>query len=67
MTYCQWNQNLGYMQGMNDIAAVFLETMENENDTFWCFKGWMESLVLFFIIFLARKFYKRSEINECTT
>lgn len=45
LTYVQWNQDLGYMQGMNDIAAVFLETLGDAADTFWCFAGWMEALV----------------------
>jgi hypothetical protein len=42
-TYVIFNVNLGYVQGMNDIAAVFLLMMEDEADTFWCLKKWMDS------------------------
>ena len=35
----------GYVQGMSDLLAPLLVVMENEVDTFWCFVGFMETVV----------------------
>jgi len=32
----------GYAQGMNDLAATILYVIEDEAQSFWCFKGLME-------------------------
>lgn len=42
MTYCMYNFDLGYVQGMSDLLSPVLVVMENEVDAFWCFAGLME-------------------------
>ena len=32
---------IGYTQGMNDLAAVFLRDISNESEAFWCFAKFM--------------------------
>ncbi|KAK6171577.1 hypothetical protein SNE40_019734 [Patella caerulea] len=44
MTYCMYNFDLGYVQGMSDLLSPVLVVMENEVDAFWCFAGLMERL-----------------------
>jgi len=41
MTYCMYNFDLGYVQGMSDLLSPILVTMENEVDAFWCLVGYM--------------------------
>jgi hypothetical protein len=43
LTYVTFNQDLGYAQGMNDLAAIIMNVMEgDEVFTFWCFRRLME-------------------------
>ncbi|XP_078000434.1 TBC1 domain family member 15-like isoform X2 [Glandiceps talaboti] len=42
MTYCQYNFDLGYVQGMSDLLSPILVVMEDEVDAFWCFVGFMD-------------------------
>ncbi|PVD28662.1 hypothetical protein C0Q70_11256 [Pomacea canaliculata] len=44
MTYCMYNFDLGYVQGMSDLLSPVLVVMENEVDAFWCFAGLMERM-----------------------
>ncbi|XP_075461828.1 TBC1 domain family member 17 [Ascaphus truei] len=42
MTYCMFNFDLGYVQGMSDLLSPILFVTQNEVDAFWCFSGFME-------------------------
>ncbi|XP_072281789.1 TBC1 domain family member 17 isoform X2 [Pyxicephalus adspersus] len=42
MTYCMFNFDLGYVQGMSDLLSPILYVTQNEVDAFWCFSGFME-------------------------
>lgn len=44
LTYCMYNFDLGYCQGMSDLAAPILVVMQNEADAFWCFVALMERM-----------------------
>lgn len=37
---------LGYVQGMNDLLSPIMMVMEDEVDSFWCFKGIMDMMVV---------------------
>ncbi|GCB59880.1 hypothetical protein scyTo_0014060 [Scyliorhinus torazame] len=41
MTYCMYNFDLGYVQGMSDLLSPILYITQNEVDSFWCFTGFM--------------------------
>uniref|UniRef100_A0A1I8A3B3 TBC1 domain family member 15 n=1 Tax=Steinernema glaseri TaxID=37863 RepID=A0A1I8A3B3_9BILA len=41
MTYCMYNFDLGYVQGMSDFLSPILVVMQDEADAFWCFVGLM--------------------------
>lgn len=44
MTYCMYNFDLGYVQGMSDLLSPILYIMKNEADSFWCFAGLLERM-----------------------
>eukprot|EP00193_Tetraselmis_chui_P017368 CAMPEP_0177782312 /NCGR_PEP_ID=MMETSP0491_2-20121128/18382_1 /TAXON_ID=63592 /ORGANISM="Tetraselmis chuii, Strain PLY429" /LENGTH=709 /DNA_ID=CAMNT_0019302567 /DNA_START=173 /DNA_END=2302 /DNA_ORIENTATION=+ len=44
LTYCMFNFDMGYCQGMSDLAAPILTVMQNEADAFWCFVALMERM-----------------------
>lgn len=44
MTYCMYDFDLGYVQGMSDLLSPVLYVMENEVDAFWCFVSYMNQM-----------------------
>lgn len=44
MTYCMYNFDLGYVQGMSDLLSPILYVTQNEVDSFWCLTGFMEKV-----------------------
>ncbi|XP_060779773.1 TBC1 domain family member 15 isoform X2 [Neoarius graeffei] len=44
MTYCMYDFDLGYVQGMSDLLSPILFVMENEVDAFWCFVSFMDQM-----------------------
>ncbi|XP_041935961.1 TBC1 domain family member 15-like [Alosa sapidissima] len=44
MTYCMYDFDLGYVQGMSDLLSPVLFVMENEVDAFWCFVSFMDQM-----------------------
>uniref|UniRef100_A0A671XL25 TBC1 domain family member 15 n=1 Tax=Sparus aurata TaxID=8175 RepID=A0A671XL25_SPAAU len=44
MTYCMYNFDLGYVQGMSDLLSPILFVTQNEVESFWCLTGFMELL-----------------------
>lgn len=42
MSYVMYNFDLGYVQGMSDLASPLLRLLEDEAQAFWCFVGFME-------------------------
>ncbi|CAH8630025.1 unnamed protein product [Heterobilharzia americana] len=44
VTYTIYNMDFGYFQGMNDLLALILYVVKEEEDSFWCFVGLMNRL-----------------------
>ncbi|XP_064417842.1 TBC1 domain family member 15 isoform X2 [Latimeria chalumnae] len=44
MTYCMYDFDLGYVQGMSDLLSPILYVMENEVEAFWCFVFFMDQM-----------------------
>ncbi|XP_061532411.1 TBC1 domain family member 15 isoform X1 [Phycodurus eques] len=44
LTYCMYDFDLGYVQGMSDLLSPIVFVMENEVDAFWCFVSFMDHM-----------------------
>jgi len=44
VTYSFYNFDLGYCQGMGDLASPILVVMKDEVESFWCFASLMETM-----------------------
>ena len=42
LNYACYHPEVGYSQGMSDLLASILSTVQDEVDSFWCFVGLME-------------------------
>lgn len=67
MTYVMYNFDLGYVQGMNDLLAPILCIMQNEQDSFWCFVGYMKRVYSNFDIDQAGMKLQLSQLNTLTS
>eukprot|EP01135_Chromosphaera_perkinsii_P003632 Nk52_evm11s250 gene=Nk52_evmTU11s250 len=43
-SYAMFNPQLGYIQGMSDLLSPILYVMEDEIDSYWCFKTYMDRM-----------------------
>ncbi|KAL7718927.1 Rab-GAP TBC domain-containing protein [Entamoeba marina] len=47
-TYCMFNYNVGYGQGMNDLCSLLIEITQEESSVFWLFKYVMDIVKQFY-------------------
>ncbi|KAG8191231.1 hypothetical protein JTE90_021965 [Oedothorax gibbosus] len=45
LNYGFYNPKIGYTQGMSDLLAPILATVQNESEAFWCFVGLMQKTI----------------------
>ena len=45
LTYNEYNQDLGYVQGMSDLLAPIYAVMQDDAVAFWGFVGFMDRMV----------------------
>ena len=50
VAYALRDPKVGYCQGMNEVAARFLENVVDESEAFWCFAAFLEAYRPHFII-----------------
>lgn len=48
--YALHDPEVGYCQGMNEVAAMFLEHIPDESEAFWCFERFLRAYRSHFII-----------------
>ncbi|EDQ90155.1 uncharacterized protein MONBRDRAFT_3177, partial [Monosiga brevicollis MX1] len=41
VTYAVFHQEVGYVQGMNDVLAIILFVIDNEADAYWCLNSYL--------------------------
>ncbi|KAI3387167.1 hypothetical protein SNEBB_008185 [Seison nebaliae] len=61
-TYCMFNGDIGYVQGMSDIASIILMAVDiGEADAFWCFVGAMN---MWYKNFEIQQTHIRDQLNS---
>ncbi|KAK2149899.1 hypothetical protein LSH36_432g00021 [Paralvinella palmiformis] len=41
ITFAAYHEQVGYVQGMNDLVSMFLQVFNNEVEAYWCFEHYM--------------------------
>eukprot|EP00043_Microstomoeca_roanoka_P008235 m.79469 g.79469 ORF g.79469 m.79469 type:complete len:397 (-) comp14157_c0_seq2:318-1508(-) len=44
VTYATFHQEVGYVQGMNDVLSIILSVIDHEADAYWCFAQYLETV-----------------------
>lgn len=52
ITYSQYNQDVRYLQGMNEIAGSFLRITQDETEAFWWLFSFMDIYVSLYLFIL---------------
>lgn len=55
VAYALHDPAVGYCQGMNEVAARFLENVVDESEAFWCFAAFLEAYRPHFVIASPRR------------
>jgi hypothetical protein len=63
VAYALHDPSVGYCQGMNEVAARFLENVVDESEAFWCFAAFLEAYRPHFVISAARDFDDDVTVN----
>lgn len=66
-TWCMYNFDLGYVQGMSDMAAVILSVVDDEVAAFWCFVGLMDTEHGTQSNFATNQLGMKRQLNELAT
>ena len=66
-TWCMYNFDLGYVQGMSDMAAVILSVVDDEVAAFWCFVGLMDTEHGAQSNFATNQLGMKRQLNELAT
>jgi hypothetical protein len=64
VAYALHDPSVGYCQGMNEVAARFLENVVDESEAFWCFAAFLEAYRPHFVISVARDFDDDVTVND---
>jgi len=64
VAYALHDPSVGYCQGMNEVAARFLENVVDESEAFWCFAAFLEAYRPHFVISVARDFDDDGTVND---
>ncbi|MGH0184998.1 UNVERIFIED_CONTAM: hypothetical protein FKN15_016236 [Acipenser sinensis] len=44
ITFAAFHPDVSYTQGMNELCSRFLEVLDSERDSYWCFSSYMEKI-----------------------
>lgn len=62
VTFAAYHDDVGYAQGMNDIASRFLVVMDSEPEAYWCFSNFVEKIQ---VEFLEEGMAKKLDLLRC--